>query len=151
MRLTLPGQIPGQGHKIRVLIFASALIGVFLENRDEVVLFLVELPIDGAQCVYNLAAGHVGRESPTEGQLIAFATAEIPLLQRPLQAPDGSVGVFLAGIRHDDKEFVPALAEDNVAASKARGEQAGKVSQQQVALDVPKLRIDGAETVEVNR
>src|ERR1700730_2817035 len=99
----------------------SQVCQVGLENWDEVVLFLVELAVDRAQYVFNLAAGHIRGDAPAEGKLIALATAEIPLLQRTMEATDGRVGVFLAGVRHDHQEFVAALAKHNIAAAKAGG------------------------------
>ena len=121
-----------------------------LENRNEVMFFLIELPVDRAKHVFNLAASHISRHAPAEGELVALPARKIPLLERPMQAPHRKVRVFLAGIGHDDKEFVSALTEGNVAASKRRGEQPSEFSEQQVAFDVSKLGIDGAETVEVD-
>jgi hypothetical protein len=37
-----------------------------LENRNEVVFFLVELAVDGAKHVFNLAASHIGCDAPAE-------------------------------------------------------------------------------------
>src|SRR5580692_2535221 len=121
-----------------------------LENRNEIVFFLIELPVDRAKHVFNLAASHISRDAPAERELVALPAGKIPLLERPMQAPHRKVRVFLTGVGHDDEEFVSALTKDNVAASKTRGEHPGEFSEQQVAFDVTKLGIDGAETVEVD-
>src|SRR5580693_3885802 len=121
-----------------------------LENWNEVMFFLIELPVDRAKHVFNLAASHISRDAPAERELVALPAREIPLLERAMQAPHGKVRVFLAGVGHDDEEFVSTLTEDNVAASKTRGEHPGEFSEQQVAFEASKLGIDGAETVEVD-
>src|SRR5579863_7598558 len=121
-----------------------------LENWNEVMFFLIELPVDCAKHVFYLTASHVSRDAPAERELVALPAGKIPLLQRAMQAPHRKVRVFLAGIGHDDEEFVSALTEGDVAASKTGGKHPREFSEQQVAFDVPKLGIDGAETVEVD-
>src|SRR5580700_2253811 len=91
----------------------------YSENRDEVVFFLIELAVDRTQHVFNLAPRHISRDAPTERQLIALATADVPLFHHTVQAPDGGIGFLLAGIWHHYKKFVAALTEDNVTSAKA--------------------------------
>src|SRR5579863_7830107 len=98
--------------------------------------FLVELAVDGAEDVFDFAAGYVGCETPAERDLVALAAIEIPLLYGAMQAADGEIGVFFAGIGHDYEKFVSTLAEDDVTAPKTGGEQAGKFSQHEVAFYV---------------
>src|SRR5580704_17179957 len=97
--------------------------------------FLIEMPVDRAKHVFNLAASHICRDAPAERQLVALPAGKIPLLQRAMQAPHRKIRVFLTGIGHDDKEFVSALTECNVATSKTGGKQPGELSEQQVAFD----------------
>jgi hypothetical protein len=51
-------------------------------------------------------------------------------------------------VRHQNQEFVPALAKHNVAAAENCLQYFGKLDQECIALDHSKLGIDGAESVD---
>src|ERR1051326_8326407 len=105
-----------------------------LEDRDEVVFLLIHLAVDGAEHVGEVAASGVGSHSPTEGKFVALVGVQVPLLDEAKQALNGRVGGLLVGLGHDDKKFIAAVTEDQVATAEGLTQHFGELHQHEVAL-----------------